>query len=122
MITTLTQKDRERKSATEELLILKLTRAKGEQDLKARVYEPGEHIRISGEGKLQILAMQNATRDLGADPGDIEGTAFIDTKSKKIDVNKLDVKKLQAYAKDLGIETKGLTKNTIIKKIKDADK
>ena len=57
--------DQKRKNVMEVLKIIKRCRAKGiDDETFARVYEPGEEIRISGSGKLTLLAMGSATRDL----------------------------------------------------------
>jgi len=59
--------DQKKKNQVEVLKIIKRTRAKGVDDELARIYEPGEEIRISGSGKLSILALKYATRNLNAD-------------------------------------------------------
>lgn len=57
--------DQKKKNTPEVLKITKRTRAKGIDDNElARIYEPGEEIRIAGSGKLTLLAMGKATRDL----------------------------------------------------------
>ena len=57
--------DQKKKNVVEVLLIIKRVRAKGEDDEGlARIYEPGEEIRIKGSGKLSLLALGKATRNL----------------------------------------------------------
>lgn len=59
--------DPKKKNKVETLLIIDRTRAKGVDDDIARIYEPGEEIRIAGSAKLYLVAKNKATYDLEFD-------------------------------------------------------
>lgn len=82
--------DAKKKNQVELLLIVKRTRAKGEDDENlARIYEPGEEIRIKGSGKLSLLALGKATRNLDYDISEAENSRKKPAKSKsKVETEK----------------------------------
>lgn len=126
--------DQKKKNQVETLLIVKRCRAKGVDDDKfARIYEPGEEIRIAGSGKLSLLALKYATRDLDAEPMEESKTQREKSKDsrEKVETEKtapapklanMKLAELDEYAEvSLGIDTKSFrTKPEKIAAIKAA--
>lgn len=118
-MTTLGVAEQRKKEAIEVLKIIKKCRAKSVDDERnARVYYPGEEGRFQGSAKLQLLAMQAATRDL-----DYEVESNEKEDREMPDLSAMDMKELDAYASDIGLDTsKFMNKKGKISAIKKAVK
>lgn len=115
-IKTISAAETAKREIAEVLLITKEVRAKSIEDDIAKVYHPGEEGRFRGTAKIQLLAMDAATRNLDYEiPDETKKTS---KDSPKINLAKLSNADLDKEAQKIGIDVSDLKRAEKIAEIK----